>query len=82
MTTTFELSNNTSSEITIVHEPECFEFQLPVNEHIIIETNSCAESIVLNIWELKGEVGISILDHKSPYNVYHKGENVFEKYMD
>ena len=79
--TTFEVLNDTANTISILHEPECFEFQLPINELAIIEVDSRESSIQLRISHDDGKVTISILDDSSLYKVFHNKEDVFKKYM-
>lgn len=79
--TSFKISNTSNSEMEIIHEPECFTFNLPINEEIIIETNACLDSIQLNITSEDDKIAISILDEKSDYKVLHNGQDVFAKYL-
>jgi len=79
--TTFTISNDTDGNMTIIHEPECFEFMLPINEEITIETDSCKNSIHLKTYIEDGLITIAILGNKSLYSVYYKGNNIFEKYL-
>jgi hypothetical protein len=80
--TSFSISNDTGTEMIIMHEPDCFEFDLPPGEELIIETYCCRNSIVLNTGIENGKIRISITGNKSLYNAYHKGENIFKGYFD
>jgi hypothetical protein len=80
--TTFILQNITGKVMTIVHEPECFEFELPVNEEIEIETDCHPDSIVLLFSEDEGQPLLSILSSKSLYTVKYKGQDAFAKFLD
>lgn len=79
--TTFEILNETANAMSIVHEPECFEFQLPVNESATIEVDSCESSVQLRVSREDDNVTISILDDSSLYKVFYNKEDVFKKYM-
>lgn len=78
--TSFKILNDTDKEMDIVHEPECFQFCLPSNEEITIETNACRDSILIRTSVENSKVILSILDDGSFYEVFYKGENVFKKY--
>jgi hypothetical protein len=79
--TSFKIFNSSNSEMEVIHEPECFTFNLPVNEEIIVESDSCKESIQLKASYKNGKIIISILDENSLYTVLKNGENVFEQYL-
>lgn len=79
--TSLKIFNSSNSEMEIIHEPESFIFNLPINEEIIIETDSCKESIQLKVSSDNGKIVIAILDENSLYSVLHDGQNVFSKYL-
>ena len=66
----------------IIHEPECFEFKLSINEEITLATNPCKESVQLRVGIEQGKVLISIIPHKSLYAVYHQGGDVFKEFLE
>jgi len=80
--TSFKILNDTGSKIEIIHEPECFEFNLPENEEIEIETGACKESILIRASLEEGRIVLSVLDENSLYSVSNNGEDVFKKYLD
>jgi hypothetical protein len=79
--TSFNILNNTGLEMEIIHEPECFEFSLPLNEEVTIEVNSCKDSILLRTSIENGKVIIAVLGSESLYTVYYKGEDIFAKFL-
>ena len=79
--TSFTIQNDSENEMTIIHEPECFEFHLPVNEELIIEVRSSEKSILLMHSLDSGRICISILDDVSLYKVLYKGNDAFGKYI-
>ncbi|NSL88968.1 hypothetical protein ECE50_019155 [Chitinophaga sp. Mgbs1] len=79
--TSFKILNSSDTEMEIIHEPECFTFNLPINQEVLIETKAKLEAIQLRITIDEGKIVVSILDENSPYNVLHNGEDVFEKYI-
>jgi len=79
--TSFKIFNSSDSDMEIIHEPECFIFNLPINEEVTVESDSCRESIQLKVSLDKGKIAISILDENSLYNVFYNGKNVFENYL-
>ncbi|MDB5285601.1 MAG: hypothetical protein JWR05_550 [Mucilaginibacter sp.] len=80
---TFSIANDTNQEMIIVHEPECFEFKLPVNEELEVETRCCKDSILLRTSvDDEGKVVIRVFDDVSLYKVIYKGEDIFKKYLD
>lgn len=79
--TSLKIRNNLQENIIIIHEPECFEFTLPPNEEILIETEPKAESIQLNIDVDNGEILISVIPNNSLYTIYYNGQDAFEKYL-
>jgi hypothetical protein len=80
MGTSFKIFNSTDLNMEIIHEPECFDFELPPNEEVIIETECCEESIILDTSIENGKVTISIHWANSLYRVRYKDEDVFDKY--
>lgn len=79
--TSFKIRNSSDSEIEIIHEPECFTYNLPINEEASVKTNACLNSIQLNVTSENGKIIISILDENSYYYVLHNDQNVFKKYL-
>lgn len=78
----FTIKNDTNLPMTIVHEPECFEFEVPISNEIVIETDPVNDSINLKIDVIEGKTVVSIWPHRSMYSVYHNGNDVFGKYFD
>lgn len=73
--------NHSKSEMIIIHEPECVEFSLPAGEEVeIVMQKSCKSAIALRYSVFEGKVYVSILDHRSDYQVLYKGENAFSRY--
>ena len=81
-TNTISIVNNSGLDMDIIHEPECFEFKLPVNEEVTIETIPCKESLQLKIGIDEGKIFISIIPDRSLYAVYHQGVNVFKEFLE
>ena len=81
-TNTFTILNSTGLEMDIIHEPECFEFTLPIDNEVTIATNACEESIQLRIGVAEGKTLISILSNKSLYEVHHQGVDVFKELVE
>jgi hypothetical protein len=79
--TTFSIKNNSGNNMTIVHEPEGFEYELSPTQEIVIATNGGKDSIVIETLIDVGKIVLYIADNKSPYSVYCNGVNVFEKYF-
>lgn len=80
--TSFTISNHTDHPMTIVHEPECFEFELPIKEEVVIETEPVEDSVYLRVYQdEKSRTIIDVMDSKSLYVVYHKGKDAFEEYI-
>jgi hypothetical protein len=48
--TSFKLFNSSNSDMEIIHERECFTFNLPVNEEVVVESDSCKEYSIKNIF--------------------------------
>ena len=80
--TTFRVANESGKTMIIVHEPEYYEFLLPDNEEVLIVVKSCEESASLRHSFEDDMIVVRVLDHKSPYKVIYKGEDVFEKFFD
>jgi hypothetical protein len=81
-TTTFTIINSTGLEMDICHEPECFEFQLPKNEEVMIQVPSRKETVALRVSIENGKVYICVIDDYNFYKVFHNGVDVFEEFMD
>ncbi|TKC60279.1 hypothetical protein FBD94_15345 [Pedobacter hiemivivus] len=79
--TSFKIFNNSNSDLELIHEPESFIFNLPINEEVIVEMDSCRESIQLKMSVDNGKAVIAILDENSLYRISHNGEDIFEKYL-
>ncbi|MDJ0365300.1 hypothetical protein QMK33_09050 [Hymenobacter sp. H14-R3] len=78
----FAIHNSSESSMTLIHEPECFEYELLPGEEAIIEFDSGKESIYLRWYGTEaGSTAVAILGENSLYSVYSKGVNVFEKYL-
>ena len=68
--------------MTLIYEPECFEYELPLGEEAVIEFDSGGKSVYLR-WDstADGKTSIAILDDNSSYSVYSRGVNVFAEYL-
>ena len=76
--TSFKILNSTDKSMRIIHEPECVEFELPVNKEIEILVENVESAIVLRYSLENGAISVAILDDKSYYRVIQKGIDVFE----
>ena len=82
-TTSFTIRNDSNAIMTIVHEPECFEYELPPNEEVIVEVDAVQKSVALYYHLEDCRITVSIVDERSlGYRVYHNGIDVFERLMD
>ncbi len=79
--TSFKILNSSDTEMEIIHEPECFTFDLPIKQEVLIETRANLETVQLRITMDEGKIVVSILDENSPYNVLYNGEDIFKKYL-
>ncbi len=82
METDFQIENDSGLAMEIIHEPECWEFQLPPGEEVTIITEASKESICLSISLFEGKISVRVLDHKSLYDVRYKGNDAFKEYRD
>lgn len=78
----FKIFNSSEQNMEIIHEPECFAFDLPVNEEVLVEIKPFLESVQLKIYSDNGRIVVSILDENSKYNVLHDGKDVFHHLKD
>jgi ribonuclease inhibitor len=82
-TTSLTIRNDSDVIMTIVREPECFEYQLPPNEEAIVELDSVQKGIALYHHIEDGRITVRIIDERSNgYSVYHNGLEVFERLMN
>ena len=77
-TTTFTIVNWTGLEMEICHEPECFEFKLPINDEVMVQVPSRNETVELRVSIENGKIYISVIDDYGNYKVLHNGKDVFE----
>lgn len=78
----FTIHNSSNVSMTLIHEPECFEHELPPGEEAIIEFDSGKDGIYLRWYGTeKGSTTVAIMGDNSLYSIYCQGVNVFEKYL-
>lgn len=79
--TTFQILNQFTWDIHIIHEPEGFEFILPPGEEVSIQVESILDTICLTCALEGTEYILNVKNEKSLYKVYHKGVDVFSQFM-
>ena len=78
----FTISNTEEkAELTIVHEPEGFEFTLSPGQDVVVETFGMEKSIVLRHSVQNGKLIIGIMPDLGFYRVLYNGQDVFEKFL-
>ena len=76
--TSFVINNDTGKKMCIMQEPEGFEFMVPIGEDVVIEADSCLESVILrHSIDIDG-VTIGVINDENNYRVLYKGEDVFK----
>ncbi|SFE34095.1 hypothetical protein SAMN05518672_105334 [Chitinophaga sp. CF118] len=77
--------NSRFSELSCFVEPEGFLFMVPVGEDVIIETDSCLESVELRYSIDIDGVTIGVINDENNYEFYTKGKmylkNSFDSYL-
>ena len=78
----FTIHNSSEMSMILVHEPECFEYELPPGEEAIIEFDSGEKRVYLRWYgAADGKMAVAILDDNGLYSVYSQGVNVFAEYL-
>jgi uncharacterized protein YuzE len=78
-----KIKNCSKDSMSITKEPEAVEAFINVSDIVEIETNEEEDNILINIGKNDdGTIYIQIWDARNTcYVIYHKGENMFEKYL-